>query len=772
LWQKTTTTYTKADPEISIVMIGTYGDKGDQGEKGDKGDQGEKGETGSTGVGIASITNYYARSTSSTTVPTEWEEEVPTITSYYKYLWNYEVVTYTDTTTSETAKRIIGAYGETGAQGAAGATITTITEYYMASASKTGITIYTDGWKKEPQQISSDKPYLWNYEEVNFSNGRLSDTDPVIIGVYGDTGETGNGIDTITVTWGRSTDQDTEPTVWQGNRPTLTSVYKYLWQKTVTTYTKSDPVTVIVMIGTYGDKGDTGEKGDTGAAGNGVKYSSTTWMVTATNEKPSSSSAAWSFDCPTLTPEYKYLWRYDYTEYTDGTITQVVGAAGVYGDTGADGAKGNGIESITNFYARSTSNTTAPTTWQEETVPTMTSTYRYLWNYEAIGYDNGDKYETTKRVIGVYGSTGSSGKGISSITEYYLATNTKSGVTTDTSGWSTTPPEITAQTPYLWNYEVISYTSGSPTSSIPAIIGVYGESVLDWKDYWLTTTTYAQPAEDDSNWSEERPAPTSTDKYLWKKTIENLSGEAGGSRTTITLEAVYGDTGNGIASITAYFAVNGTSVSAPADGRYSTTRQTLSSTSKYLWSKYLITYDNGDTAWTTPCVIGTYGDTGARGATGNGIEKVVDWYYLSTSGTECTGGTWTTTPPDFDESDNCNKYCWTKEIITYTDSTTQETTAILDQGWETRKDYKLHFASTADGFEIFNTAESGDLLLTNKGIIIRNDAYENIAYVLEDQLYIDKAKIGTRAFFGEDWVVENRGENLDFFRLFITEDES
>ncbi len=71
---------------------------------------------------------------------------------------------------------------------------------------------------------------------------------------------------------------------------------------------------------------------------------------------------------------------------------------------------------------------------------------------------------------------GDNGKGISSIVNYYLATSASSGVTTSTSGWTTTIQSITPTNKYLWNYEIITYTDNSTTTTTPHIIGVYGNS--------------------------------------------------------------------------------------------------------------------------------------------------------------------------------------------------------------------------------------------------------------------------------------------------------
>ena len=75
---------------------------------------------------------------------------------------------------------------------------------------------------------------------------------------------------------------------------------------------------------------------------------------------------------------------------------------------------------------------------------------------------------------GAKGDPGSAGKGISKVETYYLTTSASSGVTTNTSGWSTTPEATTTEKKYIWSYQKTTYTSGSPTSSTPAIIGTHG----------------------------------------------------------------------------------------------------------------------------------------------------------------------------------------------------------------------------------------------------------------------------------------------------------
>lgn len=156
------------------------------------------------------------------------------------------------------------------------------------------------------------------------------------------------------------------------------------------------------------------------------------------------------------------------------------------------GQGGNSILSVTNYYLAHSSSSTAPTgTWDTDPSKSGFSASKpYLWNYEVTTFSLSSAKSTTPRVIGVWSKDG---KGIRSITEYYLATSASSGVTTSTSGWGTTVQPITATKKYLWNYEVITYTDSSTTTSTPCIIGVYGDKGDDAYSYKLRSNITAIP---------------------------------------------------------------------------------------------------------------------------------------------------------------------------------------------------------------------------------------------------------------------------------------
>lgn len=206
--------------------------------------------------------------------------------------------------------------------------------------------------------------------------------------------------------------------------------------------------------------------------------------------------------------------------YYEVTITKVDdGAPGEPGKNGDDGKDGVGIESVTKYYLaseKSTGITVSSPGWTD-TKQDMTETKKNLWSYDLIRYTNSTETKTTPVIIGVRGDNGETGatgpqgpqgnagatgpqgpqgatgpkgpqgatgatgpqgvtgNGIKSITNYYLATASGSGVSASTSGWTTTVQAITASKKYLWNYEVVTYTNGSTYQSAPCIIGAYGD---------------------------------------------------------------------------------------------------------------------------------------------------------------------------------------------------------------------------------------------------------------------------------------------------------
>lgn len=192
-------------------------------------------------------------------------------------------------------------------------------------------------------------------------------------------------------------------------------------------------------------------------------------------------------------------------------------------------ADGKGVSSVKEWYLRSTKNTGVKKTdsgWQLNTVPQLTDTYKYLWNYEEIVLTDGATIKTPASLIGVYG------RGIKSVTNYYLATTASSGVTTSTEGWTTGIQSPTPDNRYLWNYEIITYDDDSTTVTAPHIICVYGQkgdpgNGVESVTVYYMFTAGREPGISDSDWKTmaERKAagmmtePNDTYPYMWKKTV-------------------------------------------------------------------------------------------------------------------------------------------------------------------------------------------------------------------------------------------------------------
>lgn len=197
---------------------------------------------------------------------------------------------------------------------------------------------------------------------------------------------------------------------------------------------------------------------------------------------------------------------------------------------------------------------------------------------------------------GPQGPAGTSGRGIKTITEYYLISSAKIGITTASSGWSTSVPTMTATNKYLWNYEKFTFTDNTTATTTPKIIGIYG-------DKGATGATGPQGPQGNAG----ATGPQGPQGATGPKGPQGATGAMGPQ----------GVTGNGIKSITNYYlaTASGSGVSASTSG-WTTTVQAITASKKYLWNYEVVTYTNGSTYQSAPCIIGAYGDKGATGATG------------------------------------------------------------------------------------------------------------------------------------------------------------
>lgn len=157
---------------------------------------------------------------------------------------------------------------------------------------------------------------------------------------------------------------------------------------------------------------------------------------------------------------------------------------------------------------------------------------------------------------------------------------------------------------------------------------------------------------------------TDPTKYAWTK----IKGDKGDT----------GESGVGVKSIDVQYYLS-TSSTTLTGGSWSTTAPAWVN-GKYMWSKTVTTLSNGGVEESKPvCITGAKGSTGTAGAAGTTITSITEEYYLSTSKTEQTGGSWVTEPPTW----STGKYLWTRSKIVYANPTkTEHTTPVCDSSWE------------------------------------------------------------------------------------------
>lgn len=238
-----------------------------------------------------------------------------------------------------------------------------------------------------------------------------------------------------------------------------------------------------------GDKGDTGQDGAAGKFTE-LRYAKNGSTTTPPAlSKSSLNPSGWTTEVPTVA-SLEYLWQTTAVKSGDGKtllsqwsnpvrVTPYNGIDGQDGADGKDGTNGRGIRRVTEYYGVSQNSNVRPTVWHVSTVPTLSETNKYLWNYERIFYTDGSSVTTTAVIIGCYGDKG---RGIVSITEMYLATNLSTGVTKNTIGWSSSVQDISASRPYLYNYEIIKYTDNTTEETDVALIGRWGADGSDGQD--------------------------------------------------------------------------------------------------------------------------------------------------------------------------------------------------------------------------------------------------------------------------------------------------
>lgn len=634
--------YAKDDP----TSVGTYKwakIKGEAGAKGDKGD---------TGKGVKSTSVAYQVSTSGTTVPTgTWSGSVPSA-SAGQYLWTRTIITYTDDTTSTIYS--VGRMGTNGANGTNGKSIGSVVNYYLATASSSGVTTATSGWTTAVQSVSAAKKYLWNYEVVKYTDGTVaSTTAPCIIGSYGDrgskgdkgdTGSTGNGIKSITEHYAVSASNSTVPTSWSSTVPTMTESNKYLWNYETITYTNGTTVdTTKRVIGVYGNKGATGATGSQGYSlvANVVRdaFTESQWTAygTINHEETWSSTSGIRNGCRigdmfaivgTATDTKNAHVAYYRSNTASGDLKGLcishtiiprgaTGATGSKGDKGDTGATGKGVKSTAVTYQASSSGTTIPTGVWSATPPATSADKPYFWTRTIITYTD----NTTSTAYNV----GSTPEGIV-VGGRNLATNTNKGTT----GWS-------------WSMQTGGYSKESVSETGVNTCKLTRDSV---KQSGWSVIQFSYIGR--TKWEADTNYTVSVDVKASVSTSMNTEFRHGdGSNMLIqSCKAVNNKTVANVWTKLVWVVKSAATLPSGTSQNTYFTRMNSNVGVSYQFKNLKIEKGNTATDWTP--------------APEDYVSFVDVEYYLSTSPTSLSGGSWSTTAPTWVNG----KYMWSRTVTT------------------------------------------------------------------------------------------------------------
>lgn len=182
-----------------------------------------------SGRGISSTTIEYNSAKASTQTPPQegWSNTIPEV-KQGEFLWTRITFTYTD------GKQVISY--SIGAGGVTGIGVQSTEVDYQRTTSGTEIPTDDTAWTKTIPAIQANT-YLWTRTKINYTDNSSA--------VFYSVGYNGIGISTTTINYAVSNSGAAPPEDgWVSSIPSTLAQGKFLWSKTVTTYTDNSTSTV------------------------------------------------------------------------------------------------------------------------------------------------------------------------------------------------------------------------------------------------------------------------------------------------------------------------------------------------------------------------------------------------------------------------------------------------------------------------------------------------------------------------------------------------
>lgn len=421
-----------------------------------------------------------------------------------------------------------------------------------------------------------------------------------------------------------STDATATPADGWSETPPAYMDGQYTWLRVTVTYGDghtelSNPV---LMTGPKGGKGETGE---TGTAGVSVTSLTTFWRLAAdTPDTPSGADdpSGWSRTEPSIPDGYEgRLYRTIRTIMSDGTATW----------TSPD------VDSMFEYMAR---------------------TYRTASGAVTVSSEAKRTAEGNAETIKQVGATAND------------ALSKATTVETNFAGFKTEVSETYQTKAGMSSYGTKSYIDETSKSVALGVVQDYkGE---DGSGLATKTDISVSKTEITSEVSSKYATKDGVTKEIGSKITQNNSSWELKFETKQDSDSKISEVkASSMTGIRVEYALGASSTTAPASG-WSTTAPAWVD-GKYMWQRTVTQLGSGTSSTSdATCISGAQGPKGTTGQTGKGASGITPEYYLSTSSSTQSGGSWSAT-----QSWSTGKYLWTRSKCAWTDGSVTYTTPVL-----------------------------------------------------------------------------------------------
>lgn len=288
-----------------------------------------------------------------------------------------------------------------------------------------------------------------------------------------------------------------------------------------------------------------------GADGKGVTIVKTEIKYAVSTSGTTKPSSGWQTTIPSV-PDGNYLWTWTHVEYSDGTKTDAY-------TTARQGIDGRGIQGSSVTYSQQETSVNPENITDWGGFPSELTDGYWLYTRTVITYSDGEpstSYSVSQIGTGSYyaGTAEYFASGVSPDTppEGYAAMGTYvSGQTIQTT-WKQERPQLTAETPYLWNFEISSDSRGNRYVTDVICIGNFAKGITSIVETYAISAQNSVPSGRDypsdiaeSDWDDEAHAvaPTDEKRYQWNKTTTTYND--GSVQNNYHISAVKGIDGKG-----------------------------------------------------------------------------------------------------------------------------------------------------------------------------------------------------------------------------------